>query len=58
MEEKDILYEAYITIKNVEKKVSRAIELLDSAFSDLDRAGDALLEIAKQRKINMERGEE
>ena len=58
MEEKDILYEAYITIKNVEKKVSRAIELLDNAFSDLDKVGDALLEIAKQRKIDLEGGEE
>ena len=58
MEEKDLLYEAYITVKNVEKKVSRAIELLDNAFSDLDRVGDVLLEIAKQKKIDMEGGEE
>ena len=58
MEEKDLLYEAYITVKNVEKKISRAIELLDNAFSDLDRVGDALLEIAKQKKINLEEGGE
>ena len=58
MNEKEIIYEAYVTIKNVEQKISRAIELLDNAFSDLDRVGDALLEIAKLKKINLEGGEE
>jgi len=58
MNEREMIYEAYVTIKRVEEKIGQAIELLDNAFSDLDRVGDALLELAKLKKVNMEGGEE